>query len=135
MCSPGRIGTLAKPMICPNFRTGAPSAISTVAILWPFGTRNTAVTPSATAPGRLGSIETIRWSSGWRRSTRGAFARSDRPGMGRTDESVVVIGGERLRGGRFQRGILVYGGAGAEPQNVARRINFPALKMQLARIR
>src|SRR5688572_4443210 len=98
MCSPGRIAVLAKPMIWPNFLTGSPSRISTVAILWPFGTRDTAVTPSATAPGRIGSIETIRLSSGWRRRIRGLFARSDRPGMGRTDESVVVIGREGSEG-------------------------------------
>src|SRR5258708_10329442 len=69
---------LAKPMICPNLRTDSPSAIAFVAILWPFGTRLTAVTPSATAPGRIGSIDTITLSSGWSLRTRGACALSDK---------------------------------------------------------
>ena len=93
---------VAKPMIWPNFRTGAPAAISLVAILWPFGTRLIAVTPSATAPGRIGSIETIRLSSGWSRRTRGFAARSVRR-MGVTGSS--GIGGHGA--GFFSSGMAI----------------------------
>ena len=34
------MGFAAKPMIWPNLRTGAPSAIGALAILWPRGTRS-----------------------------------------------------------------------------------------------
>ena len=36
-------------MIWPNLRIGSPSAIGATAILWPFGTRCSAVTPSGSA--------------------------------------------------------------------------------------
>src|SRR5258708_3878006 len=108
---------LAKPMICPNLRTDSPSAIAFVAILWPFGTRLTAVTPSATAPGRIGSIETITLSSGWSRRTRGACALSEiRIGITLASLGAVM---EFLRGGRRLRARLLgkrYGGSPRQDQ-------------------
>ena len=89
MCSPGWIGSVAKPMIWPNFLIGSPTAIAAVAILWPLGTRESAVTPSAVAPGRIGSMATTRLSAGCRRRTRGFLARSDRPSAG---AAVVSVG-------------------------------------------
>jgi len=40
---PGAIGLEAKPMICPNLRTGSPAAMGAIAILCPRGTRSLAV--------------------------------------------------------------------------------------------
>src|SRR4051812_28764315 len=63
----------AKPMIWLSLRTGSPSRIGAIAILWPLWMRSRAVSPKAGSPFATTSIAITTLSSALRRITRGVF--------------------------------------------------------------
>ena len=65
---------VAKPMTWPNLRIGSPLAIRVIAILWPFITRSSAVTPAGTLPFSMTSMATTTLSAALSLIVRGAFA-------------------------------------------------------------
>src|SRR4051812_16131105 len=63
----------AKPMIWLSLRTGSPSRMGAIAILWPLWMRSRAVSPKAGSPFATTSIAMTTLSSALRRITRGVF--------------------------------------------------------------
>ena len=112
-------------MIWPNLRTGSPTAIGAVAILWPLGMRSTAIgAPTGASPGRISSTATITLSCAmqaqgarrahriqnprWRRQVENSSGRSAREGLELLGRLREMIGpsrrGRRLDVARSDRG-------------------------------